>query len=137
MATIQHRLALEVTSEAIDQLGHVNNIEYVRWMQDVAISHSDSVGCTAATRADGAAWVARRHQIEYLRPAFEGDRIEARTWVDGGRRASSVRHYEFVRLGDEVLLARGETEWVYVDLTSGRPRSVPDEVRSLFPSADS
>jgi acyl-CoA thioester hydrolase len=133
---IQHRRLLTVSPDAIDQLGHVNNIEYVRWMQDVAVSHSDSVGCTAATQADGAAWVARRHVIEYLRPAFAGDRIEARTWVGGGRRASSIRNYEFVRVGgeDEVLLARGETEWVYVDLASGRPRSVPDAIRALFPS---
>jgi acyl-CoA thioester hydrolase len=133
MANVQHRIQLEITAEAIDTMGHVNNVEYVRWMQDVALSHSGTVGCTAATQADGAAWVARSHHIEYLRPAFEGERIEVRTWVEGGRRASSVRHYEFVRLRDEVVLARGETEWVYVDAATGRPRSVPDAIRGLFP----
>jgi len=124
---------LVVAEEAIDELGHVNNVEYVRWMQDAATSHSDQVGCTAATRANGAVWVARSHQIEYLRPAYAGDPVEVRTWIAESRRATSVRRYEFVRRGETPLLARGQTEWVYVDQTTGRPRSIPAEIRALFP----
>jgi acyl-CoA thioester hydrolase len=128
----QYILEIEVPASAIDGLGHVNNVEYVRWMQDAATAHSDSLGCTAATRADGAMWVARRHAIEYLRPAFEGDRIEIRTWIDGSRRAFSSRRYEFHRPADGTLLAKAETEWVYVDAGTGRPRSIPEQVLSLF-----
>ncbi len=128
----QHIHRIEVSEASIDRLGHVNNVEYVRWMQDAATAHSDAVGCTAATEAAGAAWMARRHQIEYFKPAFAGDRIEVRTWVSDVRRAFSLRRYEFVRTGDDTLLARGETDWVYVDLTSGRPRSVPQEIRAMF-----
>ena len=133
MSVTPHILRILVTIEVTDLLGHVNNVEYVRWMQDAATSHSDAVGCTAATQADGAAWVARSHHIEYLRPAFPDDEVQVRTWVGDYRRASSRRFYEFIRLADGVLLARGETDWVYVDLASGRPRSIPAGVRSLFP----
>lgn len=125
-------LALEVPPSAIDELGHVNNVEYVRWMQDAAIAHADAAGCTAATEAAGAVWVVRSHHIEYLRPAFAGDRIEIRTWVEEYRRASSLRRYEFVRPADGVTLAKGETDWVYVDRASGRPKSIPEPLRALF-----
>jgi acyl-CoA thioester hydrolase len=125
-------LEIEVPASAIDGLGHVNNVEYVRWMQDAATAHSDHLGCTAATREDGATWVARRHEIEYLRPAFEGDRIEIRTWIEGSRRALSTRRYEFVRAADGTVLAKAETDWVYVDAATGRPRSIPEQIHSLF-----
>ena len=62
-------LEINVPETAIDGLGHVNNVEYVRWMQDAATAHADSSGCTAATVADGAVWVVRSHRIEYVRPA--------------------------------------------------------------------
>ena len=53
------------------------------------------------------------------------------------RRVRSTRRYQFVRVGgDDALLVRGETEWVFVDLTTGRPRSVPPEVTELFRVTD-
>jgi acyl-CoA thioester hydrolase len=128
----RHTYEIEVTAAAIDAVGHVNNVEYVRWMQDAATSHSDAVGCTSATRAAGAAWVVRSHRIEYLRPAFAGDRVLVRTWVADMRRAASLRHYEFARASDGAVLARGETDWVYVEASTGRPRSIPGPIRALF-----
>ena len=125
-------LEIEVPSSAIDDLGHVNNVEYVRWMQDVATAHADAAGGTAAAREDGGFWVVRSHRIEYLRPAFAGDRLEVRTWVADFRRAFSTRRYEFHRPADGVILATGETDWVYVDSATGRPRSIPEPVRSRF-----
>lgn len=127
-----HVYNLDVLAAAIDANGHANNVDYLRWMQEAATSHSDAVGCTKATQAVGATWVVRSHHIEYLRPAFEGDRIEVRTWVADFRRTFSLRKYEFVRPVDGVVLARGETDWIFVDVGSGRPRSVPQEIRELF-----
>lgn len=123
---------IEVAPSAIDGNGHVNNVEYVRWMQEVAVAHADAVGCTAATLAAGATWVARSHRIEYLRPAFAGDRVEARTWVEDFRRVQSLRRYEFFRPADGALLAKGETEWVFVDSQSGRPKRIPAEMGPMF-----
>jgi acyl-CoA thioester hydrolase len=127
-----HVYQVAVAAAAIDVNGHANNVEYLRWMQDAATSHSDHVGCTDATRAAGATWVVRSHHIEYLRPAFAGDTVEVRTWVADFRRAFSLRKYELVRRGDGSLLARGETNWAFVDAASGRPRSVPEHIQALF-----
>lgn len=128
-----YTLPIQATERDIDGNGHVNNIVYVQWMQDIAIAHSDAVGCTAATTAAGCTWVARSHHIEYLRPAFAGDRILLQTWlVDATKKSSSPRRYRMVRESDGAVLAKGETLWVFIDVQNGRPRSIPPEVIGCF-----
>jgi len=122
----------DVPPEAIDENDHVNNVEYVRWMQEAAVRHFDSVGGIALMEQAGATWVVRSHHVEYLRPALRGERIRVRTWVKDFRRVMSTRTYEFVRAGDDTMLAKGETEWVLVDVKSGRPKSIPPELQALF-----
>ena len=129
-AIYRHEIA--VPPSAIDANGHANNIEFIRWMQEAAVAHADTAGCSAATRDAGATWVVRSHRIEYLRPALANDRIVVTTWVADFRRAFSRRKYEFVRESDQMVLARGETDWVFVDVNSGRPRSVPATIVSMF-----
>lgn len=120
-----------VPHDAIDRNSHVNNVVYIQWMQDVAIRHYEATGGTAAMEDAASSWVARSHQIEYLSPAFAGDKIEIITWVANLRRVRSLRRYKFVRLSDGKLLAKGETDWVFVN-SSGRPRAIPENVRSCF-----
>jgi acyl-CoA thioester hydrolase len=127
-----HRHTLVVGRDALDENGHVNNVRFVQWMQDAAVEHSDRVGCSRLTKDEGATWVARSHAIEYLRPAFLHDRITVLTWVSNWRRVRSLRKYQFVRDADGALLARGETDWVFVDTGSGRPRNIPDTVAHTF-----
>lgn len=131
-----HVYRVEVSRSAIDANGHANNVEFIRWMQEAAVSHADAVGCTAATLGAGATWVVRSHHIDYSRPAMEGDQIEVRTWVENVRRAFSLRKYEFFRPSDAAVLARGETDWVFIDLRTGRPRSIPDEIQLTFHTAN-
>ena len=127
-----YRHEFTVGQDAIDENGHVNNVVYVQWMQDMAILHSNTAGCTDTTRQIGAMWVARSHKIEYLSPAFAGDRIEALTWVVNFRKVRSLRRYKFVRVSDQAVLARGETDWVFMDVGKGRPRVIPEEVSGAF-----
>ncbi len=124
---------IAVPPDAIDANGHVNNVVYVQWMQDVAVRHSLESGGTQAMHEAGATWVARSHHVEYLRPAFAGEVIQASTWVANARRVSSLRRYRFTRVSDGVLLARGETEWIFISATTGRPCTIPETVRSCFP----
>lgn len=124
---------LRVEASAIDANGHVNNVQYLHWMQEAAIAHADDTGCSAITKAMGASWVVRSHYVEYLRPAFVGDEIEIRTWVTSMRKVSSVRKYQIFRKNDETLLADGETLWVFVEAASGKPRPIPPEVVACLP----
>jgi acyl-CoA thioester hydrolase len=121
-----------IPENAIDENGHVNNVAYVQWMQDIAVEHYESIGGTRPTQLVGATWVVREHRIEYLLPAFASEAIEIKTWVENIRRVRSLRKYEFIRTADGKVLVRGETDWVFVDVQTGMPRVIPDEVSQVF-----
>jgi acyl-CoA thioester hydrolase len=127
-----YRYELTVSEDAVDVNGHVNNLEYLRWMQDAAILHSDSQGCTKATTAAGATWVVRTHYVEYLLPAFAGEEIIVLTWVSNFRRVLSLRKYKIIRVKDNAVLVEGETDWVFVDAQTGKLRSIPKNVMVAF-----
>ena len=122
-----------VPSSAIDRQGHVNNLAYVAWMQDVAIEHSAAVGWPMDRYLTlGAGWVVRSHFVEYLRPAFAGEGLAVHTWLPEFTQRSTPRRYLFVREHDRQLLARAETRWVFVDLATGRRRTLPEELLAAF-----
>ena len=127
-----YRFDITVPAEAVDENRHANNVAYVQWMQEAAIQHSAAAGCTVMTRALGAAWVVRTHRIEYLNPAFAGYALTVLTWVANFRKVRSLRRYKFIRAADQTVLAQGETDWVFVDAGTGRPRAIPDEIKNTF-----
>ena len=102
-----------------------------QWMQDIALEHYASVGAVDA-QGENTTWVVREHKIEYLQPAFAGQELEIRTWVEDARRVRSLRKYEFVRKADGALLVRGQTDWVFVDVRNGRPLPIPSAVIDLL-----
>ena len=127
-------LELLAKPEHIDELGHVNNAVWVQWIQDVAVAHWRTA---AAPEHDAAYfWVVVRHEIDYLRPAFDGDRIIGRTWIDPNiQGARSTRHMEFVGADGKVLV-RARTQWAIIDKAAGRPIRVPREVVAPFLPSD-
>ena len=122
-----------VPATAIDANRHVNNLEYLRWMQDVATAHSAAQGWPTERYAGiGAGWFVRSHTIEYLRPAAEGDTLSILTWVAGFGSGSSPRRYLFWRAADRRAVAKAETLWVFVDYATGRPTKIPADLRAAF-----
>ena len=117
-------------SEHIDELAHVNNAVWVQWIQEIAVAHWRTV---APRQHDEAyVWVVVRHEIDYLRAAYEGDRIAARTWVgDAPKGARFDRHVEFTG-PDGRLCVRARTDWAIIDKAAGRPIRVPPEVVAPF-----
>jgi acyl-CoA thioester hydrolase len=127
------RVPLRVADDDIDALGHASNVVFVRWIQDVAIAHSSAVGLgLSAYQRLGAIFVVVRHEIDYLRPALRGDALEARTWISNVMAAKCQRSTELVRKEDGKLLARGLTTWGFIELATGRPRRISEEVRAAF-----
>jgi acyl-CoA thioester hydrolase len=122
-----------VKDEEIDELGHAGNQAYLAWMIEAAVGHSQAQGWSAARYFSlGAAWVVRRHEIDYLLPAMPGDVLMVRTWVASLSRATSERRYEILRPTDGKLLARALTVWAWVDRASGRVGRIPEPVASAF-----
>lgn len=121
-------LGVTVAAADLDERAHVNNVVYVRWVQDAAAAHW-SILAPEGTR-DGLAWVALRHEIDYLSPAVLGDNIVVRTWVGVAKGLSFERFTEIRRQGDGRLLAQARTLWCPVDARTGKPQRVSAEVRA-------
>lgn len=121
-----------VGAESIDGNDHVNNLEYLRWMLEIASRHAVHVGADIRAAAAGIHWIVRSHQIEYRLPALQGDELELRTWVEDVQTASSVRRYEFRRTKDDKLIAAGATNWVCMNRETNRPTRIPKRVLSCF-----
>ena len=123
-------MGFEATEAEIDELGHVNNAAWVRWIQDVATAHWVS----AATPEQVAAyvWVVTRHEIDYLRALGPGGRVTARTWVgDAPTGARFDRFIEFVG-EDGKPHVRSRTTWAMIDVASGRPARIPQAITERF-----
>jgi len=116
--------------EHIDELGHVNNAVWVRWMEEVAVTHWRSVASPEHNEAYF--WVVVRHEIDYFRAVLEGERITARTWAgEKPQGAKFDRHIEFTGEDGKVRV-RSRTDWAIIDKASGRPIRVPAEVVAPF-----
>ena len=121
-------LARRVEANDLDERAHVNNVVYVQWVQDAAAAHWAALAPEGAR--DEVAWVALRHEIDYLKPALLDDEIAITTWVGVAEGLSFERFTEMRRRSDAVLLARARTLWCPVDARTGKPRRVSAEVRA-------
>ena len=128
-ATPPFEQPVRVTAGDLDELNHVNNVVYLRWVQDIATAHWTSIAPSEAL--DTIAWVARRHEIDYLSAAVLGDELAIRTWVGAAEGLTFERLTE-IRRADGQIIAKARTLWVPIDRRTGRPRRVSDQVRSLF-----
>ena len=114
----------------IDELGHVNNAAWVRWIQEIAIA--DWEATAPAAHRDAYIWVVTRHEIDYLRAVGPGETVTGRTWVgEAPKGARFDRHAEFTG-ADGKPRVRARTTWAIIDKASGRPIRVPDEVAAPF-----
>jgi acyl-CoA thioester hydrolase len=123
-------LPITIAPDDIDDLGHVNNVVYLRWVQEVAIAHW-SAAATAAQQAE-VAWVAVRHEIDYKRAALLGDAIVARTWVGTADSHRFERLTEIVRVADQRVLASARTVWCPINRATGKLTRVSPEIRARF-----
>jgi acyl-CoA thioester hydrolase len=116
--------------EDIDELGHVNNAAFVRWIQDMATAHWHAVADPA--HVDAYVWVVTRHEIDYLRAVGPGERVTGRTWVaEAPKGARFDRHVEFIGADGKVRV-RARTTWAILDKGTGRPLRVPPKVAAPF-----
>lgn len=119
----------------VDRFGHTNNVVYLSLLERVAWAHSESLGLDFETYEKlGAGCVARRHELDYLAPTFAGEQLWLATWVhENDFRLSMWRRYQIVRASDRKTVLRGQTQWVCVDMKSGRPKRMPVEFQAYRP----
>ena len=114
-------------------VAHVNNVEYVRWLDRAAELHADALGWTRARMAaEGRMWFVARQEVDYRAEAFPGDELHVFTWVRTLGRSASWRDTEIVRARDGGRVCSASTCWAFVDLATRRPARVPPDMRAAF-----
>jgi acyl-CoA thioester hydrolase len=130
-------VSIDVSAADTDELGHVNNATYVRWMEQCAWRHSEYLHLSMDDyRRLDRAMVVLRHEIDYLAAAFSGECLKVATWIvktDGKLRLT--RHFQIIRPRDGQTLLRAESSFVCMELSSGRARRMPDEFISGYGAA--
>lgn len=116
-------LKIQVQPAHIDVLGHVNNVMYIQWMQDVAEAHIEALGLGLAQYLElKHAMVAVEHHVQYRKAAFEGEEVILRTWLNDINALYSFRQYAFYSPKDQSILFVGNTKWACIEIATGRPK---------------
>lgn len=132
MAILFNR-SFRVRNYECDANGHLNSVNYLRWMQEAAFDASAALGYDQARYSEiGHYWIIRETEIEYLRPLYYNDRVVVRTWISDFRRVSSRRRYEFYLEGSGELCAQAFSDWVYLDAVRQYPASIPKSFAAAF-----
>ncbi|HQU86715.1 MAG TPA: thioesterase family protein [Pyrinomonadaceae bacterium] len=124
--TFSHDFKVEAAD--IDAQGHVNNVAYVRWIQDVAVAHWFSV--TTEEMREKYTWVVLRHEIDYKKQSFENEEITATTWVGEPTRISWERFTEIKRGAD--ILVKAKSIWCLIDRQTSKPSRITSEMINLL-----
>ncbi|WP_417421186.1 acyl-CoA thioesterase [Halomonas sp.] len=128
---------IHVSEEAIDAYQHVNNSEYLRWVEQISWAHSEALGLSLERyRELDRAMAVHRHELDYLAPAFAGDELALATWIvecDG--RFSLTRRFQLKRQRDSKTLLNARTRFACIALSSGRPKRLPDEYQEIYGAA--
>lgn len=112
---------------------HVPNTLFVRWLEAMAIAHSDYLGYTDQWHIDhDLIWFVRRHEIDYLAEVMLGDELVMATWVEAFHKTSSPRRYILYRPRDQKVVCRAMTIWVLVSRSKSRPQRIDPEMAAVY-----
>lgn len=117
-----------------DDFGHTNNVVYLQWLEQVAWQHSASLGLDIAAYYHlGCGCVVRKHELNYCLPSYVGDELAIGTWISANdSKLSTVRSYQMIRLQDQKTILTAQTQFVTVDMKTGKPKRMPPEFISAY-----
>ncbi|GIV96610.1 MAG: hypothetical protein KatS3mg057_1267 [Herpetosiphonaceae bacterium] len=128
-----HKQSFLVRFDECDAQGYLRSISLFRYLQEMAIRGSDALGYDQAWyKTRQRLWVASDTQVESFSPILYGDELEITTWVGSAQKIRGVRNYEVRRQGDDTIIAQGQTSWIFIDSSTGRPTAIPPELINAF-----
>lgn len=120
-----------VDAADIDELGHVNNIVYLRYAQDIATAHWRSRA--GAEMVASYVWVVLRHEADYRAALTLGDDVEVRTHVaDAPQGASWVRFVDIYKAGSAKPAVQIKSNWAMLDANTRRVKRIPMDLVQRF-----
>ena len=129
----EHTERWAVRTYEVDENGHVNNAVYVQWAEHLSARHAEAMGWGREWSLErGGAWLVRRHEVTYHRPARRGEEVELTVRVISVHGVRGRRQTTVSRASDATLLAEVASEWVWVRIADGRPTGVPREILDAY-----
>lgn len=125
---ITHDHRLRVAASDIDFMGHVNNANYLNWVQDAVLAHWRSIAPPQAVAQH--LWVALKHEITYRRPAFLDDDVIATVVLERVQGARAF-YQTIIKRGEDVL-AEVQSSWCSVSSETLRPMRLAQDVIARF-----
>ena len=117
---------LLVNKEDLDELNHVNNVRYIKWVNDIAKSHWQENASKSIT--EHYFWILLSHKIDYKKPALLNDELLLKTYVLNTEGAASTRIVEIYNSKTNTLLTRSETKWCFMDFKTLKPARIPEGI---------
>ena len=125
-----YKKTLVVEKEHLDKQKHVNNVQYVQWVQDIAEEHWEARA--SEEQKSQVIWVVIKHEISYKKEAFQGDRISLQTYVGETTHVTSVRHVIIKNAETDKLLVEAKTTWCLLDAKTKKPVKISEKLKSVF-----
>jgi acyl-CoA thioester hydrolase len=124
-----HISEITVTKKHTDRLGHTNNVRYLEWLEGIAWSHIEALGCGWGVKeALGKAMVIVRTEIDYISASYEGDKLLLGTWITSSdMRLQSTRHFQMVNTLNGKTILKAKMDFACISLKTGRPSKMPKE----------
>lgn len=113
-----------------DELGHINNVVYLRWSQDLATTHWRTVAPEPLLARN--IFVALRHEIDYRDQILPGDEVIGRTWLGRAKGPRFLRYVDIRKTGAKRPSASVVTDWCMLDTESRKPMRVSADILDAF-----
>lgn len=123
-----YQIDRKVENSHIDNLGHVNNVVYLQWVQDIANMHWNAL--KEGFDTSEFVWVVLRHEIDYSGQALLNDELIVKTWVGQTEGIKSVRHVQIEKMGKPIVKVK--TVWCLVDSKSMRPKRITGDILTIL-----
>ena len=117
-----------VDASSIDDLNHVNNINYLKWAQLVAEKHWTKLSNSSINKKY--VWVVLRHEIDYFSAAYLNNKITLNTWIGDSYGVKSERFVNIMR--NDKILCSTKTIWCLLDKFSMKPVRIPSEIMEIL-----
>ena len=121
---------LQVEKSHLDNQQHVNNVQYVQWVQDIAEEHWESRATPEQKREFF--WVVVKHEIDYKRQAFLNDQLSMQTYVDETTHVTSLRHVIIKNAENDQVIVEAKTVWCLMNAETKKPAKISEEMIGLF-----
>ena len=118
-----HIKEIVVNDEHLDQNNHVNNVQYVHWVEEMAKEHWDILKNSTPYSKDF--WVLSDHHIQYKKQVFKGEVLTLKTYPEKPEGIRQPRKVEFYR-GEE-LVVDSRTLWILMDSQNLKIKRVQDD----------